>query len=76
MAPRERQLKASDARLWLQCILHEGPMPAGEILELAKLEGIPERGLYRAKRHLKVASVKTGGGYQGRGARWMWKCVS
>src|SRR5262245_33416049 len=54
------KLKAESARLWLRATLRE-PMPAHEVLELARLEGFSEWGVRRAKKHLRVKTVKTGG---------------
>jgi len=73
MPPRERKLRADNARLWLETALHAGPRPAAEIFTLARLEGVPVKGLKRAKRHLRIKSVKIGGGYRGWGAKWIWQ---
>jgi len=51
MSRREVELKASSARLWLETILLDGPRPAKEVLQLAKLEGFSEWGVRRAKKH-------------------------
>src|SRR5882672_8838554 len=60
MTPGERSLRADTTRLWLRAML-EQPTPARTILQLAKQERISLRGLRRAKRRLKVVSVRTGG---------------
>jgi hypothetical protein len=62
--------KAERARNWLRATLRE-PMPAAEIIRLAKLDGLNEWSLRRAKRHLKVATVRTGGiAWNG---KWVWQ---
>jgi hypothetical protein len=73
MTPEERRLRRDGTRLWLEFTLRE-PMPAREVFRLGALEGIPVKGLKRAKRHLRVKSVKVGGRRQGWGAVWMWQC--
>jgi hypothetical protein len=73
MARRQVALKAQNARLWLQVLLHDGPKPATEVLRLARLEGVPESGLWRAKYHYGVKSVKRGGRQGGYGAVWYWQ---
>lgn len=60
MSRRDVMLKAECARLWLETTLRE-PMPARQVFELARLEGIPSRGARRAKRHPRIKFVKTGG---------------
>src|SRR5262245_19192443 len=73
MSGRERQLRAGNARAWLEWALHDGPLPAAEILRRAKIENVPERGLRRAKRFLGVRSTKRGG-YKGHyGSQWFWE---
>jgi hypothetical protein len=72
MSRREVALKASNARLWLEYTLRE-PMPAREVIRLAKLEGLSEGGVRRAKKRLRVKTVKTGGRYRGYGAQWIWQ---
>jgi hypothetical protein len=72
MSRGEVALKASNARMWLEYTLHAGPIPAKEVLRLAKLEGIPLKGLYRAKRHHKVKSLRAGGKGTGRRNPWIW----
>jgi len=65
-------LRAENTRLWLLATLTQ-PTPAREIFNQAKLEGIPVKGLKRAKKRLKVRSVKTGGKQHGWGAQWIWQ---
>jgi hypothetical protein len=72
MRPRDRKVRTNWARAWLAGALCRGPKPAAEVFRLAKLEGIPIKGLKRAKRYYKVKSVKTGGRRQGWGAQWIW----
>jgi hypothetical protein len=62
--------KAEHTRNWLRATLRE-PMPAREVLRLAKLDGLNEWSLRRAKRHLKIAAVRTGG--IARAGRWLWQ---
>jgi hypothetical protein len=76
MPRRQAALKAQNARLWLETTLHNGPLPAREVLQLAKLEGFSEWGVRRAKKYLRVKTVKTGGRQRGWGARWMWQPVA
>jgi hypothetical protein len=73
MPRHEVALKASNARMWLENILYDGPMGASEVLRLAKAERIPERALRRAKRHLKVKSLRRGGKGTGRRNPWIWQ---
>src|SRR5262245_47019354 len=72
MSRRDVAMKASNARLWLEYTLRE-PMPAREVLRLAKLEGLSEWGVRRAKKRLRIKTVKTGGRYRGYGAQWIWQ---
>jgi hypothetical protein len=51
MLRREVALRASNTRLWLEFLLHAGPLPSREVYRLAKLEGISARGVRRAKRY-------------------------
>jgi len=73
MSPRERNLKADNARLWLQVALHDGPRTAVEVLRMARQAGLSIRGVRRAKRRLGVQSVKRGGRWNGWGAQWHWQ---
>lgn len=78
MSRRVVNLKAESLGRWLEPTLTE-PMPARIVVKLAQAEGIPLKGLKRAKKRLKVKSVKTGGSRHGWGAVWLWKfpdCVS
>jgi hypothetical protein len=76
MSRRQVALKANNARLWLETVLHAGLLPAVEVLERAKLEGFSEWGVRRAKKYLRIKTVKTGGCQGGWGARWMWQPVA
>jgi hypothetical protein len=66
------RLKVESARLWLESLLHRGPLPSREVYRLAKLEGISARGVRRAKRYHGIRTVKTGGRQRGWGAQWIW----
>jgi hypothetical protein len=68
-----RAVKAFDARLCLEAALMGGPLPAAQILRLARDEGINEWSLRRAKKHHGIRSVKVGGGHKGYGAKWVWQ---
>ena len=70
------RLKAEAARNWLFATLYDGPLPATEVLRLAKAEGINQRGLRRAKRHLRIKSLRAGGKGTGRRNPWIWQAVS
>jgi hypothetical protein len=71
MRQAEVRLRADSTRNWLLSVLFDGPRLASEVLELAKLEGISRCGLYRAKYHYGVLSIRTGGiAYKG---RWCWQ---
>ncbi len=71
MTPRERQLKASNSRLWLEFMLCKGPLPAREILQQAKLDGLNEWSLRRAKKRHGVTAVRVGGlAWRG---HWVWQ---
>jgi hypothetical protein len=72
MSRRIVELKAENARNWLELTLRE-PMPAREVLQLAKLEGLSEWGIRRANKFLRVKTVKVGGRRQGWGAQWIWQ---
>ena len=54
----------------LYSILAKGPIPANEVVRLARQAAISERTLKRAKRDLRVRSWKQG---SGRGSRWFWQ---
>src|SRR5262245_6017342 len=66
------KLKAESTRNWLLSVLYPGPLPSREVYRLAALEGIPARGLRRAKRYHGVKSIRTGGRQHGWGAQWIW----
>ena len=71
LTPQARKAKADRARTFLRKAL-AGPMPAVEVLALARKAGINEWSLRRAKKHLHVKAVKVGGKRQGWGAKWFW----
>ena len=71
MPRREVTLRACNARSWLETTLQPGPKPVVEILSLAKRDGVNQSSLRRAKRHLGVVSVRTGGlAWRG---KWLWQ---
>ena len=69
------KLKAESARVFLEFTLRE-PMPAREVLRLAKLEGLSEWGVRRAKKHLRIKAVKVGGRRQGWASTWFWTAAT
>lgn len=68
--------RAKQTRAWLADLLKSGPLPAKKVLYLAKLAGVPERSLRRAKRRLGVVSVKQGGLNGRQGAVWFWRLAA
>jgi len=75
MPRSEVKLRAESARTWLEFTLRE-PMPAREVLRLAKLEGLSEWGVRRAKKHLRIKAVKVGGRRQGWASTWFWTAAT
>src|SRR5262249_16227244 len=71
LTPQARKAKADRARTFLRKAL-AGPMPAVEVLALARKAGINEWSLRRRKKHLHVKAVKVGGRRRGWGAKWFW----
>jgi len=71
LSPRERQLKAQSARLWLSSLLHSGSRPVVEIFKLAADAWISARGLWRAKWHLQVKAASARG-FFGSAGHWEW----
>jgi len=67
LTPRERELRAQSAENWLTTVLYYGPVPAREIQRRIKADGQSKWGVWRAKKRLKVISVKVGGTWQGEG---------
>ena len=59
-----------EAQYVLYSILSEGHIPANDVIRLAKLAGVTERTLKRAKRDICVRSWKLG---SGPGSRWLWE---
>ena len=57
----------SDATMWLQDILSDGPVAAGDVLKAAKKMGFTRSTLHRAKDRLGIKSSK--GGF---GTGWGW----
>jgi hypothetical protein len=66
--PEERSQR-EEAATWLREALADGPRPAKEILKEARRNGFTEVTLQRAKRDLRMQSVKTGFGKTG---EWCW----
>jgi len=69
----EVKRKAAKAQRWLAKTL-TGPMPASQVYEQARKAGIPARGRRRAKKRLKVRSIRVSvprrwGGW---GGVWFW----
>lgn len=58
-----------DAQYVLYSLLAKGPLPANEVLRLARQAGVAERTLKRAKKTLGVTSRRKG---SGRNSRWFW----
>jgi hypothetical protein len=58
-----------EAMYVLYAILSEGSVPASAVIRIAKKAGISERTLKRAKRSLRVKSIKKGSSYD---SRWFW----
>jgi hypothetical protein len=65
-----RDNKTRIYREWLEITLRE-PRPAAEVFKLAAADGIPVKGLKRAKKHHKVISVRVDGAAW-RGS-WVWR---
>jgi hypothetical protein len=65
-----RNNKTCIYREWLEITLRE-PRPAAEVFKLAAADGIPVKGLKRAKKHHKVISVRVDGAAW-RGS-WVWR---
>lgn len=55
-----------EAMTWIQSRLQNGPIPAAEILESARTEGVCVRTLKRAKKELNVLSKRIGD-------QWIWQ---
>jgi putative DNA primase/helicase len=59
----------AEAAEWLKMVLRDGPKPAVELKQLAKLDGIHERTLLRAKQRLGITARREG---FGPGGIWTW----
>lgn len=57
-----------EAKQWLQQLLEGGPIPAAEVWEAARAEGLCEKTVKAAKKELGIVAKKTGG----KGAPWTW----
>jgi hypothetical protein len=58
-----------EAMYVLYSLLAEGSLPACMVIQLAKKAGIAERTLQRAKKELRVRSLKKGSGFD---SHWFW----
>jgi hypothetical protein len=58
-----------EAMYVLYAILSEGSVPASDVIRIAKKAGVSERTLKRAKRSLRIKSIKKGSSYD---SRWFW----
>lgn len=68
----ERDAQA-EAVEFLRAALRDGERPAKELFNEAKQLGLTTHSLRAAKKHLKIKSLKKGGEFGGKGARWMWE---
>jgi hypothetical protein len=68
----ERNAQA-EAVEFLRAALRDGERPMTELINEAKQEGLTAYILQKAKKQLKVESIKRGGEFGGKGAKWMWK---
>jgi hypothetical protein len=68
--PSDELSGQEEARAFLIDTLAAGPLPAREVLAAAKVAGISERTLLRAKAQERVEARRTGG-YGDRG-EWVW----
>lgn len=71
LAPRSDGTARGEARQWLADILADGPLPAADVVEAAKQDGISERTLRRARQALGVRPSKVGRPGDD-DARWIW----
>jgi putative DNA primase/helicase len=60
----------AEAAEWLKMVLRDGPKPAVELKQLAKVDGIHERTLLRAKQRLGITAHREG---FGPGGIWIWQ---
>ena len=60
----------AEAAEWLKMVLRDGPQPAIELKQLAKVDGIHERTLLRAKQRLGITAHREG---VGPGGIWTWQ---
>jgi hypothetical protein len=68
----ERNAQA-EAVEFLRAALKDGARPAKEIYGESKHQGLTEQNLRTARKRLGVKPVKEGGGFGGKGAKWMWR---
>ena len=55
---KEKNTTIKQVCFWLENLLRDGPMAAREVLDIARIKGISETTLRRAKRQLRVKSIK------------------
>ena len=67
-ASREDTTQLEEAKLFLDKLLAEGPVPSTQVMKDAKANGISERTLWRAKRARAVVAERIP---RGKGA-WFW----
>ena len=60
----------AEAAEWLSSVLREGPQPAVDLEQRAKIDGIHERTLLRAKQRLGIVARREGFGTAG---QWVWQ---
>lgn len=58
----------AEAKEWLRELLKDGPVPASEVWERVKADGLCEKTVKAAKKELGVETKKSGGA----GAGWVW----
>jgi hypothetical protein len=69
LAPESSESRAelADAQRFLESVLAEGPVGSAEVLKSARTNGIAERTLWRAKRALKIDTMRPPGS-----KGWVW----
>ena len=68
----QRKLQVAEAAEWLDGYLADGGKPAREIIEAARIDGISQRTLERAKPQAQVVACREG---FAQGGRWVWRKV-
>jgi hypothetical protein len=69
----DRRDTRAEAIEFLQDALKDGERPMTELFDEAKQLGLTAHSLRAAKKHLKIISIKKGGEFGGKGAKWVWK---